>query len=79
MNTSNDTLTGNIFTNQLHPGIISGNLTVGISDHLPFFLIMHTSNQNRLPKNIIFSQETQKIMKKKMFYLITVNRLGRIY
>ena len=32
INTQNDTLIDNIFSNQLNPDIISGNLTVGISD-----------------------------------------------
>ena len=32
----NDTLIDNIFTNQLNPDILSGNLTVGISDHIDY-------------------------------------------
>ena len=36
INTQNDTLIDNIFSNQLNPDIISGNLTVGISNHLPY-------------------------------------------
>ena len=34
ISTQNDTLIDNIFSNQLNPDIRSGNLTVGISDHL---------------------------------------------
>ena len=48
INTSNDTLIDNIFTNQLNPDILSGNLTVGISD-IPSFLIIPRSSQNHLP------------------------------
>ena len=35
INTSNDTLIDNIFTNKLNPDILPHNLTVGISDHIP--------------------------------------------
>ena len=59
INTSNDILIDNIFTNQLNPDIISGNLTVGISDHIPSFLIIPRSNQNHLPKkHNIFTRDT---------------------
>ena len=37
INTLNDTLIDNIFTNQYNPDMISGNITVGISDHIPSF------------------------------------------
>ena len=51
INTSNDTLIDNIFTNQFNPDIISGNLTFNISDgHLPSFTIFTKSNQQHLPK-----------------------------
>ena len=35
-----NTLTGNVFSNVIDPDIISGNLTVTISDHLPQFAII---------------------------------------
>ena len=50
INTQNDTLIDNIFSDQLNPDIISGNLTVGISDHLPSFMICLKDNQKHLPK-----------------------------
>ena len=50
INTSNDTLIDNIFTNQINPDMISGNITVGISDHIPSFLIIPRPNQNHLPR-----------------------------
>ena len=50
INTVNDTLIDNIFTNQFVPDTISGNITVGISDHLPSFVIVPNSNQHHLPK-----------------------------
>ena len=51
INTKNDTLIDNIFTNQLDPDSISGNLTVNISDgHLPSFMITHKKNYKHFPK-----------------------------
>ena len=50
INGKNNTLIDNIFTNQFNPDMISGNLTVNISDHLPSFLIYPRANQNHLPK-----------------------------
>ena len=52
INTRNDTLIDDIFSNHYNPDNISGNLTVNISDgHLPSFIIIPKSNQNHLPKN----------------------------
>ena len=42
INTSNDTLIDDIFANQLNPDIISGNQTVGISDHITTFFLDNT-------------------------------------
>ena len=52
LNTSgNNTLIDNIFTNIFNPDLISGNISLNISDgHLPSFLIIPNSNQNHLPK-----------------------------
>ena len=50
INTGKSSVIDNIFTNQLHPDMLSGNLTVGISDHLPSFMIVPKDNQNHLPK-----------------------------
>ena len=51
INTKNDTLMDNIFTNQFNSETISGNLTVNFSDgHLPSFAIFPKPNQNHLPK-----------------------------
>ena len=50
INTKNDTLMDNIFTNQFNSLTITGNLTVKISDgHLPSFAIFPQPNQNYLP------------------------------
>ena len=58
INTLNDTLIDNIFTNQYNPDMISGNITVGISDHIPSFLIIPRPNQNHLPKkHNIYTQD----------------------
>ena len=50
INSRNNTVIDNIFTNQYHPDMKTGNLLIGISDHLPSFLIVPKSNQNHLPK-----------------------------
>ena len=60
INTVNDTLIDNIFTNQFLPDTISGNITVGISDHLPSFVIIPNPNQRHLPKkNNIYRRNYQ--------------------
>ena len=51
INTVNDTLIDNIFTNEFNPDLISGNLTEDISDHLPSFLIIPIMNKIKLPKD----------------------------
>lgn len=50
INPINNTLIDNIFTSDIHPELISGNLSVAISDHLPSFLVIPKQNQNFLPK-----------------------------
>ena len=51
INTKNDTLIDNIFSNQLNSETVSGNLTVNFSDgHLPSFAIFPKPNYNHLPK-----------------------------
>ena len=51
INSKNDTLIDNIFSNQLNSETISGNLTVNFSDgHLPSFAIFPKPNYNHLPK-----------------------------
>ena len=47
---STKTLIDNIFYNQFSPDIVSGNILVGISDHMPQFSIITQSNQFHLPK-----------------------------
>ena len=53
-----NSLIDNIFTNDINPDLKSGNLTIGISDHLPSFLIVPKKNQDHLPKkhNFTFMQ-----------------------
>ena len=51
INTKNDTLIDNVFSNQLNSETLTGNLTVNFSDgHLPSFAIFPKPNQNHLPK-----------------------------
>ena len=50
INNQKHTVIDNIFTNNIHPEMKSGNLTIAISDHLPSFLIVPKDNQNHMPK-----------------------------
>jgi len=51
INSVNNMLIDNIFSSDIHhPELISGNLAIGISDHLPSFLVIPKQNQNFLPK-----------------------------
>ena len=50
INPKKHTIIDNIFTNQIHPDMKSGNLSISISDHLPSFFIIPKDNQNHLPK-----------------------------
>ena len=62
--TGNRTVIDNIFTNYLHPDMITGNLTINISDHLPSFLIVPKQNQNHLPKkHNLFKRDTRNFDK----------------
>ena len=45
-----ETLIDNIFTNIINSDAVSGNLTIGISDHLPSFLIIPKKSSNHIPK-----------------------------
>ena len=56
------TLIDNIFTNVINPDIISGNLKVGISDHLPSFVLIPKSNVQHLPKkHNLFKRDIKKV------------------
>ena len=50
INKINNTLIDNIFCSEINPDILSGNLTVSISDHLASFMIIPKKNQQHLPK-----------------------------
>ena len=59
---NSETLIDNIFSNSINPDIISGNLNIGISDHLPSFIMVPNSNQNHLPKkHNIFTRDTKNL------------------
>ena len=78
INTHNDTLIDNIFSNRLNPDIMSGNLTVGVSDHLPSFIICPKDNHNHLPKNIIFILGILRTLTEKTFFLICLRLIGML-
>ena len=61
INTSRDTLIDNIFTNQFNPDFRTGNLTIGLSDHLPSFMIVPKTNQIHMPKkHNVYKRDTKR-------------------
>ena len=79
-----DTLIDNIFSNQYNPDIISGNLTISISDHLPSFCIFPKPNQNHLPKkHNIYRRDRSNFKDNEDFMLfredfLDINRLEKL-
>ena len=70
INSKNDTLIDNIFSNQFNSETISGNLTVNFSDgHLPSFAIFPKPNQNHLPKKHNLYTRDIKNMDKENFLM----------
>ena len=63
--TNSKTLIDNIFSNEFSSNIISGNLTVGISDHMPQFTLIPTSITKLKSSNR--SQEHRYIRKYKRY------------
>ena len=61
INPKRNTVIDNIFTNQIHPDMISGNLTVAISDHLHPFSLYQGTIKTMHPRNKISIQGEQKI------------------
>ena len=60
INQNKNTVIDNIFTNQIHPDTISGNITLAISDHLPSFVVIPRENQNHIPKkNNLYTRNTK--------------------
>ena len=58
INSNADTLIDNIFSNYYNPNIISGNLTISISDHLPSFAIFPLSINDSIPtKHNIYKRD----------------------
>ena len=73
INPTNNTLIDNVFTNQFDPDLISGNLTIGISDHLPSFLIIPKPNQRHLPKKHNIYKRNFKSFDRENFLLDLLN------
>ena len=68
MTDTSGTLIDNIFTNSTNPDAISGNLTIGISDHLPSIFIVPKPNQNHLPKkHNLFTRNLKNINSEVLF------------
>ena len=65
INTKNDTLIDNIFSNFLQPGIVSGNITVNFCyGHLPSFAIFPKSKSFNIPKkHNLFTRDIKNVNK----------------
>ena len=65
INTKNDTLIDNIFSNFLQPAIVSGNITVNFSGgHLPSFAIFPKSKSFNIPKkHNLFTRDIKNVNK----------------
>ena len=64
INTHKHTVIDNIFTNNIHPDMKSGNLTLAISDHLPSFYVVPRDNQNHMPKKQnLYTRKTKQFDK----------------
>ena len=57
INSVRHTIIDNIFTNDVPPDMILGNLCISISDHLPSFLLVMRGNQYHLPKQSIYRRD----------------------
>ena len=68
-----NSLIDNIFTSEINPDIISGNLTIGISDHLPSFLVIPKQNQNHLPKKHNLFKRDRRNFKQDEFIMDFLN------
>ena len=75
MDTVNDTLIGNIFSNNSNPDMISGNFSIDISHHLPSFLIVPNKNDIQISKNrSIYTRDFDKLDKENfMLDLLDLN------
>ena len=60
INAKKSTAIDNIFSNQIHPDMLSGNLSLAISDHLLSFFAIPRDNQNHIPKkHNLFTRKTK--------------------
>ena len=75
LNNKHNTLLDNIFTNQLNPDMVSGNLTVLISDHLASFLIIPNKNVQFLPKKHNITKRYAKNFNQELF-LQEINKIN---
>ena len=75
MNTVNDILIDNIFSNNFNSDMISVNFVIDISDHLPSFLIVPNKNDIQISKNHnIYTRDFDKLDKENfMLDLLDLN------
>ena len=67
LNNKHNTLLDNISTNQFNPDMVSGNLTVLISDHLASFLIIPKTNVQFLTKKHNITKRDAKNFNQELF------------
>ena len=73
INSVKSTVIDNIFTNNINPDLCSGNLAIGISDHLPSFAIVPKKNQNHMPKKQALYRRNTKKFDRENFLLDYLN------
>ena len=59
INSTRNTIIDNIFTNQITPGAVSGNLCISISDHLPSFLLLPRANKYHTSRHTTYKRDTK--------------------
>ena len=79
LNSGNDTLIDNIYTNFFNPDTLSGNITFNVSDgHLPSFVIIPLPNQNHLPKkHNIYKHDTKIFNPESPNFFNSINQINQ--
>ena len=69
INHKKSTVIDNIFTNQIHPDMISGNFTLAISDHFLSFFLIPRDDQNNVPKKQnLYTRKTKNFNRESFLY-----------
>ena len=73
INRVKSTLIDNIFTNQIHPDMRSGNFMIDLSDHLPSFMIFQEKIKIMLPINkITTSARWENLIESSLYWIFWI-------